>query len=784
MARRKRKSTEEKLRLYKANVSWAQKVMEPLHRDWQGYAKLYAGDQWEEPIPEDAITVNQVGPIVNTILPSMYTNQPQIRTKPLRPQDADKAPLVEQVIQYDWRRIGVDAELRSAALDMLVYGIGWVLVGYEYEEAEQPRHPDEIAADVELLSAYVRELQGGVPPARVGNPDAGADELGATAEQVGLGPDQLLGGPEAMTGMLEGGGASPTPAPQAAVLSAGGAAPGVSMEQGLSGGNPAGQPMEASSLGGLPPGGPPPPAPGGAGGGGMAGGGPPVLSALIDEERGGVPAEDAVDGSGGAIMADGLPEETGGPGQSPIDPSLLPTEDELVDLVPTFTTSAIKDDIFVEHVSSFDVFVDPEARRMEDARWIARRRIVPLDEVLDNPAYHNKKGLQGDTPYPSVQGIPKPPGIPGYVEGQTTSPPEHERVTLWEYYNLKTRTVCVFVANHDRFLLEADWLMPFDGSPFIPVVDYVVPDSLWGYGEVKLIKSLQVELNKTRTQIIVHNKRFNRKLLYKERALDDRGKAALTTRVDGALIPVINDEDLKDVVLPVPDSPLPADRYQINNIIEADITAITGISDYERGAYNNVRRTATEASIIMDSSSLRQQDKLRRIEEAATEVGRRMKALAQTFYDSERWILITGSGWQMPIRFTKEDIEGEYDISVDAGSTEPQNQQMLMQDRERLYQLLSQNPFVNQVEILKELLRAHGMNNPDRFINQQAVLQQKMMDAMAMQQMAAGQMQPGQPGQGGQPLPGQAQAGQLGLPQPEETQGGVVGGAQAVGVAA
>ena len=116
-----------------------------------------------------------------------------------------------------------------------------------------------------------------------------------------------------------------------------------------------------------------------------------------------------------------------------------------------------------------------------------------------------------------------------------------------------------------------------------------------------------------------------------------------------------------------------------------------------------------------------------------------MKALAQTFYDNERWILITGSGWQMPIRFTATDIEGEYDISVDAGSTEPQNQQQLMQDRERLYQLLSQNPLVNQVEILKELLRAHGMNNPDRFIDQQAVMMQKLQQAMMMGGAAPGQ---------------------------------------------
>jgi hypothetical protein len=37
----KRKSAEEKLSLYKANISWALKVMEPLHSDWKRYAQMY-----------------------------------------------------------------------------------------------------------------------------------------------------------------------------------------------------------------------------------------------------------------------------------------------------------------------------------------------------------------------------------------------------------------------------------------------------------------------------------------------------------------------------------------------------------------------------------------------------------------------------------------------------------------------------------------------------------------------------------------------------------------------
>jgi hypothetical protein len=780
MGRKRKKTQDELLNLYKANISWALKAMEPMHEKWKRFAKMYAGEQWEEPIPEDAIVVNQVGPIINTILPSMYTNQPKIRTKPMRPQDAEKAPLLEQVLAYDWNRIDVDNELRRGALDMLVYGMGWVLVGYEYEEMEVERTDDEMQADLATLLQYVQELAGGVPPARVGDPNAGTDELQATADAAGMGPDQMLGGPEAMQGFLDQGGAGgQAGAVQPTPIEAGGSLPGQTLERGMSQNTPQGLPMEASAMGGLPQGGPQ------QGGAGMAApapvppDAPPVLAALLSEEQGGSPAEDSFDPAMGAVLEDGLDmgQDTG-PGMNAIDPALLPSEEELAEIIPKTQTVPFKDDIFVEHVSPFDVFVDPEARKIKDARWVARRRIMSLEEVQANPAYKHTKNLQGDTPFPAVQGVAKPPGIPGYQEGSTVHPPEYERVTLWEYYNLKEQTVCVFTLNYDRFLMEADWLMPYEGSPFVPMVDYVVPDSLWGYGEVELIEGLQMELNKTRTQIIVHNKRFNRKLLYKERAIDDRGKQALASRTDGALIPVINDEDLKDVVLPVPDSPLPADRYQINNIIESDITAITGISDYERGAYNNVRRTATEASIIMDASSLRQQDKLRRIEQAATIVGRRMAALAKTFYDQERWILITGSGWQVPIRFTREDIEGEYDIQVDAGSTEPTNQQMLMQDRERLYQLLSENPLVNQAEILKELLRAHGFSNPDKYIDQQAVMMQKMEQMMMM----AGAMGGGGGGQGA--LPGQAQPGQLGLPAPEEVQGGVVGGAQAAGVAA
>jgi len=716
MARRSKRVAEtEKLARYKANISLAQRIMRPLHEDWKRYAKFYAGEQWDPDYsgvaPDNAVVVNQIGPVINTILPSMYTQPPKTRAKPLRPQDENTAPLVEAMLNYEWNRIGIDDELRLAGLDMLVFGNGWALVGYEYDEVLTDRDPDDIERDLMEATAAVQALAAGLPPSGAGLPPPPA--AGGPPDS-GPNPEELGGLPEP---------------PDAELAQA------VAPEQ---------QQPNAGDLAGLPPG----------------------LAAMVAEERGGPPAEDAV-APETDLIGEGLP--TAAPQGPPIDPALLPTEEELTAFIPTTEMAVLKDDIFVERVSVFDVFVDVEARTMKEARWVARRRVVDLEEVKSNPQYRNTKGLQGSMTAPAVEGLTERlETVPG-IEGQYMGTDWTQRVELWEYYNLKDRTLCVFTLDHDRMLYEDAVALPFEGAPFVKLTDYVVPDSIWGYGEVKLIIDLQVELNRTRTQIINHNRRFNRKLLVDETAIDERGRAAIESPQDGVIIPVINSKPLKDVVLPVPDSPLPADRYQLAQMIESDITSITGISDYERGAYNNIRRTATEASIIQDASSLRQQDKLRRIEDAATEIGRRMKALAQAFYDRERWILVTGNGWSVPIRFSATDIQGEFDISVDAGSTQPQNAEVRKQEAERLFMLLGQNPIVNQLELVKHLLKAHGINAPDRFIDQAAVAMQ------SMQGMLGGM------GGGGTTPPGQ-QPGQLGLPAPEEVQGGVQGGAQAAGV--
>ena len=65
--------------------------------------------------------------------------------------------------------------------------------------------------------------------------------------------------------------------------------------------------------------------------------------------------------------------------------------------------------------------------------------------------------------------------------------------------------------------------MPYAmGHPFEMLRNYEVSDHFYPLGDVCQIESLQLELNQTRTQMMNHRKRFQRKWLYEKRRLRPR----------------------------------------------------------------------------------------------------------------------------------------------------------------------------------------------------------------------------------------------------------------------
>ena len=395
----------------------------------------------------------------------------------------------------------------------------------------------------------------------------------------------------------------------------------------------------------------------------------------------------------------------------------LPTDDDILGGIPSTTRHILEDQAFVERISPFDILIDPEATCMEDARWIAQRIVKPLSEVKRDKRF--RQGVR--------QALKPDAGLKVRWEN------DHERdqysdltdrVTIFEYYDLEANTLSVCAENGEDYLLDPT-PMPYNyGHPFVMLRNYDIPDIFYPMGDVESIESLQEELNKTRTQMMNHRKRYARKYLYHERSFGPQGREALESEDDGRFVPVIDENrSLGEVVVPMPQVPLAPEIYNHSNIIEGDINTVSGVSEYARGSMPEIRRTATEAAIVADAGNARASDKLAMIELTIGEVAQRVIQLMQQYMTQAQMVRITGKDDQkFYVAYERDDILGEFDFSVEGGSTQPMNETARRQEAISLMNAVAPlvGTIIDPAELARHVLSfGFGVKNPEKFIMQQ-----------------------------------------------------------------
>jgi len=427
----------------------------------------------------------------------------------------------------------------------------------------------------------------------------------------------------------------------------------------------------------------------------------------------------------------------------------LPTDEEIVDSIPSTTMEIVEDQPFVERISPFDMFVDPEATCLEDAKWIAQRIVRPLADVKKDKRFRRsvRMNLEPDA------------GLKVRWDNDDERDQYSdlvERVTLYEYYDLEEGTISVCAEASEDYLLDPT-PMPYDfGHPFVMIRNYDIPDAFYPMGDLEAIESLQEELNKTRSQMVNHRKRYARKYLYHERSFGPEGREALESDIDGRFVPVVDENrPLGEVVVPLPQVPLSPEMYNHSTIIENDVNTVSGVSEYARGQMPEIRRTATEASIVADAGNARASDKLAMVEICIGDVARRVVQLLQQYMTRDQMVRITGKDDQQYfVAYTRDDIIGEYDFSVEGGSTQPMNETGRRQQAISLMNAVA--PLVGTIIDPAELARyvlsfGFGVKNPEKFI----VQQQPMPPEGAMPPEAGMAPPPMTGGMGPAPIPDQ-----------------------------
>tara|TARA_R110000751_G_scaffold22310_7_gene62978 strand:- start:1805 stop:3682 length:1878 start_codon:yes stop_codon:yes gene_type:complete len=397
----------------------------------------------------------------------------------------------------------------------------------------------------------------------------------------------------------------------------------------------------------------------------------------------------------------------------------LPTDEEISVNIPETAMMVVEDQPFIERVSPFDIYIDPEATCIEDAQWICQRIVRPLDEAKKDKRYKAsvRKRLQAD-------GILYPMFQNRQIQEQEQYLSEQDRVAIYEYYDIADNTMSVFSQASEEFLVDP-MPMPYAyGQPFVMLRNYDVPDFFYPMGDLESIESLQLELDKTRTQLINARKRYARKYLYHERSFGPEGREALASDQDGRLVPVVDEnKPLQEVVVPMPQTPLSPEIYNTSAIIEQDINTVSGVSEYARGSMPEIRRTATEASIIADAGNARAADKLAIIEIGIGQLARRVIQLMQQFMTGEQMARIAGKGGQdMFFKYSRDDIIGEFDFTVEGGSTQPINDTIRKQQAVSLMNAMAPmiGTVIDPVILAKHVLSmGFDVKDPEKFIIQQ-----------------------------------------------------------------
>ncbi len=408
---------------------------------------------------------------------------------------------------------------------------------------------------------------------------------------------------------------------------------------------------------------------------------------------------------------------------------------------------------FLERISVYDMFVDPDSRHPKEMAWIAQRTWRPIQDVqVDDrysPAARKKVSAKSWSRWSSSEGD---------MDARDDKPDKGPKsfCEIIEFYDIKRRQVATFCLDSDTTGDESGFLikpkpMPYAmGHPFEMVRNYEVSDHFYPLGDVCQIESLQLELNQTRTQMMNHRKRFQRKWLYQRDAFDRDGVAALESDVDNTMIPVMSD-NMGDVITPMPAVITPSDFYDQSGLITNDIDRVSGVSDYQRGsAQTAVKRTATEAAMIQDAANARAQDRLAKIESTLSRLGERIIGLMQQYMTGEqvaRIVTMPGKAW---VNYDADYIQGEFDFDVAAGSTEPMNETFRRQSALQLVdasmpflEMGVANPMTLYMHILQ---KGFGIKDASPFLMQQAPPQTPGMEQI-------GQPPPGQEQQQGQEQP-------------------------------
>lgn len=322
-------------------------------------------------------------------------------------------------------------------------------------------------------------------------------------------------------------------------------------------------------------------------------------------------------------------------------------------------------------------------------------------------------------------------------KGESEKNKEDDPFVFWEIYDIK-RKKWLILSEDAQDLLKQPTSLPkgIEDHPYGILRFTLQDDSAYPIPPVSQRLDPQKELCLARSRYMTHRKRFNRKYEVQVNALTDETELEkLESGEDGTIIRKMS---ANPVITPIIDAPLDQNGWVEIQHLNNDLNEVSGYGGNARGVAD--ADSATEADILEKRLNIREGDRLSMVTEWILEIAQKLDQLVQANISRDEAVRITGPQGEFWVEVKEtdyEDIDGEYEYSVNVGATSPQLPQL---ERAQFLALLNTLATFPQLMLNKRLMkRVMEMHNVD----DEAVIEELYL--LAQQMMSGALPMPGAP---------------------------------------
>lgn len=399
----------------------------------------------------------------------------------------------------------------------------------------------------------------------------------------------------------------------------------------------------------------------------------------------------------------------------------------------------VEDSIYANRVSWRDMYMNVGCKNPpKDCRWLAQRIYRPTEDVKKDYGKVAKR-LNGSS-YPSID-IKYMKNILYKEDFNYTAIYE-----IHDAYERKIYTIADEV--NDRYLEDPrnwpDWLEEF---PFQFLSFHNIPDEPYPQSDVAPWEPQVKEKIKLFTMCLNFAKRWNRQMLMKTGTMSLQDLDKFEKGIEGSILNAKTTGDIQTSIKMLDWGSMPPDFFMLLDRLDSLIDRIRGQSAFMQGGTTKTStRTEGELQLIKGGADARTDRKQDRVENHCGNIARQLIMQMKNNFDVPYIAKVTGKeppeiiqafqdqGIYNPIsqtlKFDKTDIEGEFDVSVKAGSTLPLDKGTRDQILNKVYQMSvplasapSIPPFIGV--IVKELLKDYGIKELEVAFDEQEQTQEQ-----------------------------------------------------------